>query len=332
MLFDAPAALLEGLAAAGVDVATFANNHGLDQGPQGIIATRQALESSGLQSTGAGGDLERAWAPLVIEKNRIKVGFLAFTRRLNGLHNPRDASKPHVALVHYAREPQEGGEDEARLLRRVHEAAAQCDALVVLPHWGEEYEAQPRREDRLLAAKLIEAGALAVVGSHPHVLQPMQSVTRADGTQGWVAFSLGNLVSNQNMLQPESPTREGLLLKLSLQREGPAPVKMVGIELVPLWTQNVLKQGERRNVQPTVIDDELVAMRERLGLLQARVDKPSQQERRVLTRRLQEAQACRERIMRVLPPVVRPGAAQVALDERGTQAVDAPGQPKSDRR
>src|SRR5207302_8987740 len=66
MLFDAPSALLDGLASAGVDVATFANNHCLDQKPAGIVATREAIVAAGLLTTGADLDEEKAWAPLVV--------------------------------------------------------------------------------------------------------------------------------------------------------------------------------------------------------------------------------------------------------------------------
>jgi hypothetical protein len=68
-----------------------------------------------------------------------------------------------------------------------------------------------------------------------------------------------------------------------------------------VWTENVLKAGERRNLQPTVVDDELAAMRDRLRTLESRDDKVSQSELKSLTRRLKEAQSRRERILRVVP-------------------------------
>jgi poly-gamma-glutamate capsule biosynthesis protein CapA/YwtB (metallophosphatase superfamily) len=300
-LFDAPPSLLDGLVAAGVDVATFANNHALDQHRDGILATRAALETAGLLSAGADASEEQAWAPLVVEKNGIRVGFLAFTRFLNGFHNLPDSKKPHVPLVHYASDRESGGYDELQLLERVRAAAQNCDVLIVIPHWGDEYQPQPKVDDRRLAEKLVEAGALAVIGSHPHVLQPVQTLTRPDGSLALVAFSLGNLVSNQDLTQPESPTREGLLLKLVLEREAGAPVKLRRVEPLPVWTENVLKAGERRNLQPTVVDDELAAMRDRLRTLESRDDKVSQSELKSLTRRLKEAQSRRERILRVVP-------------------------------
>lgn len=311
MLFDAPAALLGGLVSSGVDIATFANNHGLDQHREGIVATRRALDAAGLLSTGADSDEERAWAPLVVERNGIKIGFFAFTRFLNGFHNKPDPSSPHVPLVHYDDDLASGGYDEAKLLVRVRAAAAKCDALIVIPHWGEEYKPEPRPEDRRLAVKLVEAGAMAIVGHHPHVLQPMQTVQRADGSEAVVAFSLGNLVSNQDMADAHSPKRDGMLLRLVLERQGPtAPVRVTRVEPLPVWTENALERGQRRNVQPTVIDDEVAAMRERLRLLEGRDDRVSLSEVKLLSRRLRESSTRRDRILKTVPlELLRPSEA-----------------------
>lgn len=133
LLFDAPASLLHGLVSAGVDVATFANNHGLDQHREGIVATRAAIADAGLLATGADVNEEAAWQPLVLERNGIRVGLFAFTRFLNRFHNLADPKAPHVPLVHYANDASSGGYTEAQLLKRVIAAAAKCDALVVIP-------------------------------------------------------------------------------------------------------------------------------------------------------------------------------------------------------
>lgn len=300
MLFDAPAALLDGLVSAGVDIATFANNHGLDQHREGIVATRKAIAAAGLLSAGADENEEKAWQPLIVEKNGIRLGFLAFTRYLNKFHNHPDPQQPHVPLVHYDLDPDTGGYDEPKLLAKVRAAAAQCEALIVIPHWGEEYRTSPMADDRLLAAKLVANGALAIIGHHPHVLQPVQTVQRPDGSEAYVAFSLGNLVSNQDFGDAQSLKRDGLLIRVVLERAEPGgSVVVKRFEPLPVWTENVL--GQRRNVQPTVIDDELTAMRERLRVLEPRDDRVSQSEKQVLKKRLAESTARRERILNVVP-------------------------------
>lgn len=300
MLFDAPAELLGGLVSVGVDIATFANNHGLDQHREGIVATRKAIAAAGLLSAGADENEEKAWQPLVVEKHGIRIGFLAFTRYLNKFHNLPDPKQPHVPLVHYDQDPETGGYDEAQLIEKVKAAAKQCEALIVLPHWGEEYRTNPMADDRKLAAKLVAAGATSIIGHHPHVLQPIQTVQRPDGSEAVVAFSLGNLVSNQDFGDSDSLKRDGLLVRLILERETPGePVVVKEFEPLPVWTENVL--GQRRNVQPTVIDDELAAMSERVRLLEARTDRVSVSEAKFLKRRMAESEGRRARILKAVP-------------------------------
>ncbi len=300
MLFDAPPELLGGLVSAGVDIATFANNHGLDQHREGIVATRRALDAAGLLSAGADVNEEKAWQPLVVEKHGIRIGFLAFTRYLNKFHNHPDPKQPHVPLVHYDLDPETGGYDEPKLLEKVRAAAKLCEALIVIPHWGEEYRTNPMPDDRRLAAKLVANGAVAIIGHHPHVLQPVQTVQRPDGSEAVVAFSLGNLVSNQDFGDADSLKRDGLLVRLVLERAAPGePVVVKHFEPLPVWTENVL--GHRRNVQPTVIDDELTAMRERLHHIDGRTDRVSLSEAKFLKKRLAASEARRARILKVVP-------------------------------
>jgi len=286
MLFNAPSVLARALKASGVGLATFANNHCLDQHRPGIVETRRHLDEAGLLSTGADADEARAWQPLIVERGGLRLGFFAFTRFLNDFHNAADPRAPHVPLVHYDSDPASGGIDEAALLPRVRAAAAQCDALIVIPHWGDEYQPEPKRVDRLLAWKLVEAGAAAVVGHHPHVVQPMETVVRADGSEAVVAYSLGNLVSNQDSDRPRSPKRDGLLLRLVLERPAPgAPVRVQHALPMPVWTDHAGTLKRDRRVQALVLDDELAALDERLHRLEPYADKVSAAEKMVLTAR-----------------------------------------------
>jgi len=297
MIFHGPPSLLAALKKAGVSVATFANNHCLDQHREGITSTRQALREAGLLSAGADADEAAAWTPLVLEKNGLRVGLFAVGRFLNGFNNTKDAAQPHVPIVPYPGDRMVGGRSVEQLVDAVRARAAEVDALVVFIHWGDEYKTQPRPEDRALAQALLDAGAAAVVGHHPHVLQPVEWLTRADGTRAPVAFSLGNLVSNQDFENEAGLKRDGLLLELELSRAKPgAPALVTRLEGVPIFTDNRLGAGKRRNVQPVVLDDEIAAMQERLVALEGRVDAAGKKERKALSKRLAIATARRDRI------------------------------------
>jgi len=311
MVFNARPPLLGALKRVGVDVATFANNHCLDQHQEGITTTRSSLAEAGLLTAGAGANAEEAWTPLVIEKNGLRIGILAVTRWLNGFHNKKDEKLPHVPAVPYAIEPIVGGHSVDDFLATIRERTAEVDALIVTIHWGAEYKFAPAPEDRKLAQQMIDAGAFAVIGHHPHVLQPVEFLERSQGGKGLVVFSLGNLVSNQDFDKPEGAKRDGLLMELELVRETPdGAVRLESAHAVPVETENVLGKGKLRNVQAVLLDDELAAMEERLVELAGRTDAPTRKERRELEAKRKVALARRSRIASFIPATMldqRPG-------------------------
>lgn len=308
MVFNAQPPLLDALARAGVDVATFANNHCLDQHREGIVSTRAYLADAGLQSAGADIDEAHAWQPLIIEKNGLRIGLLALTRYLNGFNNKLDGALPHVPVVAYEKEPIIGGHSIDDFLATIRARAAEVDALIVTIHWGAEYKFEPAPEDRKLAAQMLEAGAFAVIGHHPHVLQPVEFLTRADGSTGLVVFSLGNLVSNQDWDDVNGTKRDGLLVELELRREHEGDAVTLGSMLaVPVQTENTQGRGKKRNVQALLLDEEIDAIEERLAELKERTDKVSRSERAVLEGRRKVALARKARISRFLPLPKTPG-------------------------
>ncbi|WP_309887750.1 CapA family protein [Archangium sp.] len=319
LLFDAPLALLRALAASGVDVVSLANNHAFDQRRAGIAATWKHLAEVGLRGVGSGPSEAAAWEPLIVEKRGMRIGFLSFTRWLNGARNPEDPDlSPHVAYVPYNAKASGSWLAPEAAVELVRAASRRCDALIISIHWGTEYSHVPKPEDRKLARALLEAGALAVIGHHPHVLQPIESYRTSSGRDTLVAFSLGNLIANQDRhyvhgLQSEQSgsKRDSLLLRLSLSRPEPgAPVKLEGMSVLPVWIENnhSVARGSgkvARHIQPLLLDEEVTAINARLLSLMARaVTQPREvrQERTALERRLDMARRRRELILRVVLP------------------------------
>src|SRR5690606_33385277 len=95
---------------------------------------------------------------------------------------------------------------QLRATGRYAKREPKVDAVIVTPHWGKEYTHEVGDKERELARKWIEAGALAVIGSHPHVVQPWERIVAEDGREGLVLYSLGNFASHQ----PELPRRSSL--------------------------------------------------------------------------------------------------------------------------
>lgn len=278
MVFSGPPALLHSLKKVGVDVASFANNHCLDQHREGIVSTRDYLKEAGLLATGSDIDAESAWTPLVLEKNGLRVGILSFTRFLNGFNNKKDPALPHVPVLNYPYEPIVGSVSFEQLYETIRTRSAEVDALIVFVHWGAEYKYEPAPEDRKLAKAMLDAGAFAVVGHHPHVLQPVEFIERSAGGKGLVAFSLGNLVSNQDYADANGTKRDGLLLELELVKEKDV-VRLAGATPIPIGTENTPGRGKKRNVQAALVDEQLTAIEERLVELAGRKEPAAKKER-----------------------------------------------------
>jgi poly-gamma-glutamate synthesis protein (capsule biosynthesis protein) len=282
--FDAPVALLESLKANGVKIVSFANNHVFDQGQAGFAETQDHLREEGLQFVGAGATAEDAWKPVILEKDGIKVGWLGMTRWLNGHHNPAQAGEAHVAFLPYPGSGDEAtGLSESGLMDAIKAAREQCDLLLISIHWGVEYAADPLPHDVELAHRMLEAGAGAVIGHHPHVLQQVETYTTQDQRNGVVFYSLGNFLANQsrtyvNGLMPDKngEPRDSIVARFAVVRKDYGPggirVEISSMGLMPVWIENNhlrLKNGQEKlpDIRPVFMDRELSKLQARLDEL-----------------------------------------------------------------
>lgn len=163
------------LARAGFNIVSLANNHSLDYGPQGLEDTRSALEKAGIQGVGAGRNLAEARAPVYMVKGGATVAFLAYS-----LTFPEEfwagPDKPGTAFGH-----------EQDVRADVTAARQTADIVVVSFHWGQEGKTELRDYQVQLAHAAIDAGASAVLGHHPHILQAVERYQ-----DGVILYSLGN--------------------------------------------------------------------------------------------------------------------------------------------
>jgi len=183
--------LAEALKAGGFDVVSTANNHALDRHALGVDRTIEALEAAGLKYTGTRHRErpEAPWYAVTQVKSALGTHNIAWLACTYGTNDIRDKHK-QVLYCYRHREV---------VLRTIRDLAARDDihAVMLTPHWGLEYRHWPTRKQRALAHDAIEAGATAVIGSHPHVMQPWERYVASDGREGLVIYSLGNFVSNQ---------------------------------------------------------------------------------------------------------------------------------------
>ena len=197
--------LIGALRRAGVDVVTTANNHILDRGAEGVEATLGALAAGQLEQVGATHRGTDRWQALHLRTAIGRLALVACTFSTNGIPDP-------------GRQIPRCYDDRAGLLALVRAEAAGGAGVLVLPHWGQEYSTAPDPQQRRLARELVAAGAMAVVGTHPHVPQPWEML---DGPAGRVpvVYSTGNFVAAQPPL--ERATAPMVWLDLCAGPQGP---------------------------------------------------------------------------------------------------------------
>jgi len=200
--FSSPDVLAHSIKKAGIDVLTTANNHSCDRGDKGVNRTIDILDSLEIKHTGTFKDSadKKANHPLIIEKNNIKLAFLNYTYGTNGL----SVSKP--TSVNYIR--WEKIKHDIQMAQK-----SNPDQIIVLFHWGKQYESYPNEGQEKLVNYCRNLGANIVIGSHPHVLQKMEWIKK-EKKESFVAYSLGNFVSNQRKRRRDG----GAMVQLSLTK------------------------------------------------------------------------------------------------------------------
>jgi len=222
--FNCPEILGKNLKDIGVDILTTANNHCLDKGYDGLESTLNFLDEYGIDHTGTARSQEEQDTILVKDVNGIKIAFLCFTYGTNGISIP--AGKEYsVNLI-----------DKELIKYELNAAKAlDVDVICVSMHWGIEYKLKQNSEQEKLADFLFENGADIILGSHPHVLEPMEkrTITLEDGTtkDGFVIYSLGNFVSGQVYAN----TKSTVILDIQITKDSDGKISIDSINYTPVF-------------------------------------------------------------------------------------------------
>lgn len=216
--FQAPPEALDSLRLAGFDVMSLANNHALDYGREALLDTVHHLSAYGIMATGAGSDIIQAQSARVLERAGLRIGFVGLVDvAAEGSGFSRGtweagANRPGVAWA-----------DIETVTASVKAAASSTDVVVVMLHFGVEYDTSPSISQRRLARAAIDAGAALVIGSHPHVLQEVEEYGG-----GLIAYSLGNFVFDGF----DGPSNDSAILKVNLTRDGVASWKLLPVDVI----------------------------------------------------------------------------------------------------
>ena len=240
---------------AGFNILGMANNHAFDQMREGVQETYEAVTEAGAEVIGGGPDRDTAEKALVKEINGVRTAFFGWTVSLNkNFNDVKTDHKPWVAVY-----TEESAKEKIAAVR------PGVDLVVVSIHWGGEFEMKAGSKQKTVARKLCSDGADIIIGHGPHILHSVDLID-AEGEEGrkcLVAYSLGNLLSNQglkyrygwtppNLLEAKNIpyTRDGIILRVTVSKKDKGIV-FDAIEAVPIWTENNwLERYSKKEIPP----------------------------------------------------------------------------------
>lgn len=248
--FNTPEQLASNLKDLGLDVVSTANNHCLDTSYTGLVSTIRYLDEAEIDHIGTSDTPEKQNEILIKDVNGVKIAFLAFTYGTNGIPIPKD--KPFCVNVI----------DEKLILEQIRLAKEEePDLICVNMHWGNEYQSIQNPEQGNLTNLLINNGVDIILGSHPHVLQPMKKITvkQEDGTTKdcFVIYSLGNFMSGQT----KEKTRNSVILNIEITKDGKTGKTLINeVKYIPIYMYKAITEKTQRykvlDIEKTINDYE----------------------------------------------------------------------------
>ena len=204
--FNSPYEIGVAEAKAGFNVILHATNHTLDKRLTGVENCLNFWKTNYPEMAVLGiNETEEDYNDIyVYNKDGFKIAILNYTYGTNGIAIP--ASKPYIVNML----------DVDKITQDVTKAKEIADMVVVCPHWGTEYVYEPDSNQKYWTNLFLKLGVDVVIGAHPHVMEPVETLTRDDGHQMVVYYSLGNFVSNQDKM----PRMLGGMAKVTLVKSG----------------------------------------------------------------------------------------------------------------
>jgi vacuolar-type H+-ATPase subunit F/Vma7 len=227
-LFNYHPRLIDDLKKSGIDIVSTANNHTFDRGFIGIDRTIDAMNDKKMIFVGTRKKNSTDSFFKVTQIKNFNVAWISCSEALNGYKD-----KYAQILLCY---------DQSKQITEIIsdlKSRKDIDLIIVTPHWGPEYKHEIHSEQKKHAELFLEAGATVVMGSHPHVLQPVQKYTTKDGRETFIAYSLGNFAAYQKDIDRKASAV--LYLDFSKESDGKTwisnytyePILRIGAEIFP---------------------------------------------------------------------------------------------------
>ncbi len=241
--FNAPDEIVANLHSMGVDLQLLANNHIYDNGEKGFFRTISVFQKAGIAYTGVRGN-EADSKYVIQDNNGIRIGVINYTYEAESQDGKKSLNgnlvNENVGMLinSYDENQLEAFYSEiAQIKQEMYDQGVEF--IIAYLHWGNEYELEPNASQKSIAAGLCDMGIDAIIGAHPHVVQPVDVLVSSDGTHKmFCAYSLGNHLSNQRRekisSRPNGHTEDGLFLNLRISRID-GVVSITDVEAVPTY-------------------------------------------------------------------------------------------------
>ncbi|MEG2016583.1 MAG: CapA family protein [Oscillospiraceae bacterium] len=253
-LFNTPDTLADALKSAGFDLLLTANNHSYDSQAAGIKRTPQVIKEKDLLSIGTRTD--KSQKPyLVKDVKGIKFGFLNYTyetapdaqgrKALNGNFMTPEAGEL-VNSFNYDKLDQFYTDAKSKIDAMQKDGA---EVIMLYLHWGTEYQITPNEDQKEIAKKMCDLGVDVLIGGHPHVIQPVETIkSEATGNKMVCLYSCGNALSNQRISMmglKTGHTEDGIMFYTTFKKYSNGEVRLEKVDYIPTWV-NIAQIGQKK--------------------------------------------------------------------------------------
>lgn len=239
--FNSPDELADAIKNSGVDIVSTINNHTYDRGSDGVYRTLDVLNSKDIEHVGTQkNDKDENF--LIKDIDGVKLGITAYSygqvygsnTSLNGLNiDYNDLNNLNIFNSSYVDIAFNEIKDTLDVMNN-----KESDLQVVILHWGDEYTRQPNEFQKELAKKLCDYGVDIIIGSHPHMVQPIEMIKSDENdNETLVIYSLGNFLSNQrNEILNKKYTEDGVIVNIGINKNlNTGETKISNVEYIPTW-------------------------------------------------------------------------------------------------
>jgi poly-gamma-glutamate capsule biosynthesis protein CapA/YwtB (metallophosphatase superfamily) len=240
--FNSPSSIVDAIKDCGFDILSTVNNHTIDRDSLGVFSTLAEIKKRNLKAIGTRENSGKK--PYIIEEVKgIKIGIISYSyetprkgtiKTLNALEIPSDVvNLLNTFSYEYIKE------DLSKIKVQIDEMKSLgAEAIIFFIHWGNEFERKPNVHQESIANELCDYGVDVILGSHPHVIQPIKFVTsKKTGKRSLVAYSMGNFISNQQYERTNNRyTEDGLIVNIKIRKnKASKDITISDVSYIPTW-------------------------------------------------------------------------------------------------